>query len=196
MKNIIRVLTSIVVMTACIGTARAEPDAVKYQNARSLFLHAGKSAEFFHTAYAYALFPTVGEGAFIVGGAGGKGGVFIHGRQIGESTLAQVSVGAQAGGQAYSEIIFFADRRALEEFQSGNFEFGADASVVAITAGANASAATNGDQAGASGGMKDATTRGRYYKGMAVFTIAKGGLMYQAAVSGQKFSYKPLAAAS
>ena len=135
-------------------------------------------------------FPTVGEGAFIVGGAGGKGGVFVGGRQVGEATLAQVSVGFQAGGKAFSEIIFFEDKRALDEFESGNFEFGADASVTAITAGADAGAGTTGTEAGASGGEKDARTSGHYYKGMAVFTIAKGGLMYQAAVAGQKFSCK------
>jgi lipid-binding SYLF domain-containing protein len=195
MKNLIRVLTTSVVLAACVGTARAEPDAVKFEHARSLFRHAGQSAGFFHSSYGYALFPTVGEGAFVVGGAGGKGGVFVHGKQVGWATLAQVSVGAQAGGQAFSEIIFFEDKRALDEFESGNFEFGADVGVVAITAGADASASTNGAQAGASGGMKDATTRGHYYKGMAVFTIAKGGLMYQAAVSGQKFGFKPLEAA-
>jgi lipid-binding SYLF domain-containing protein len=194
MKNLIRVSTAGLLLAVCVGAAQAEPDAVKYEHARSLFRHAGQSASFFHTSYGYALFPTVGEGAFVVGGAGGKGGVFVHGKQVGEATLAQVSVGAQAGGQAFSEIVFFEDQRALEEFESGNFEFGADVAVVAITAGAGASASTNGEEAGVSGGMKDATTRGRYYKGMAVFTIAKGGLMYQAAVSGQKFGYKPLEA--
>ncbi len=91
-----------------------------------------------------------------MGGAGGKGGVFIHGRQVGDATLAQVSVGFQAGGQAYSEIIFFEDKRAADEFESGNFEFGADAQVVAITAEADASAATNGSAGRRSGGEKDA----------------------------------------
>ena len=93
------------------------------------------------TAMRYAVFPTVGEGAFIVGGAGGKGGVFVHGRQVGEATLAQVSVGFQAGGKAFSEIIFFKDKSALDDFESGHFEFGADASVTAITASAEAGAA-------------------------------------------------------
>ena len=167
---------------------------MKTEKAIALFRHAGESAWFFHHSYGYVIFPTVGEGAFVVGGAGGKGQVFIRGQQVGEATLAQVSVGFQAGGQAYSEIIFFADKRSADEFESGNFEFGADAKVVAITAGADVSAATNGQQAGVSGGEKDARTVGHYYKGMAVFTIAKGGLMYQAAVSGQKFSFKPLSA--
>jgi lipid-binding SYLF domain-containing protein len=193
MKNIMRVLLAGAVLSASFTTARAD-DPVKTQNAIELFRHAGKSAWFFHHSYGYAIFPTIGEGAFIVGGAGGKGQVFIHGRQVGDATVGQVSVGFQAGGQAYSEIIFFADKRSADEFMSGNFEFGADAQVVAITAEAGASAATNGSGAGVSGGEKDARNVGNYYKGMAVFTVAKGGLMYQAAVSGQKFSFKPLSA--
>jgi lipid-binding SYLF domain-containing protein len=194
MKKLMVALTTTAALAFGLTTARAEPDQVKYDDTVSLFKHAGQSAAFFHHSYAYAVFPTVGEGAFVVGGAGGKGGVFLGGQQVGTATLAQVSVGFQAGGKAFSEIIFFEDQRALNEFETGNFEFGADASVVAVTAGADAGAGTNGAQAGASGGEKDARTHGHYYKGMAVFTIAKGGLMYQAAVAGQKFSYKPFAA--
>lgn len=179
-------------MAASITVARADPSPAQYEETVALFKHAGKSAVYFHHSYAYAVFPTVGEGAFVVGGAGGKGGVFVGGLQTGVATLAQVSVGFQAGGKAFSEIIFFEDKRSLEEFESGNFEFGADASVTAITAAADAGVGTTGGQAGASGGEKDARTAGHYYKGMAVFTIAKGGLMYQAAVAGQKFSYKPV----
>lgn len=193
MKNMMRVLIAGVVLSVSFTSARAD-DPVKTEHAIALFRHAGESGWFFRHSYGYAIFPTIGEGAFIVGGAGGKGQVFIHGRQVGDASVAQVSVGFQAGGQAYSEIIFFEDRRTADEFMSGNFEFGADAQVVAITAEAGASAATNGSGAGVSGGEKDARTIGHYYKGMAVFTIAKGGLMYQAAVSGQKFSYKPLSA--
>jgi lipid-binding SYLF domain-containing protein len=109
--------------------------------------------------------------------------------------VTQLSIGFQAGGQAFSQMIFFKDKRALDEFTSGNFEFGADVSAVAITAAASAGAGTTGAAAGASGGKKDATTAGEYHNGMAVFTIAKGGLMYQAAVGGQKFTYKAKAAA-
>jgi lipid-binding SYLF domain-containing protein len=194
MKNMMRVLIAGAALSVSFTSARADSDPVKTEHAINLFRHAGESAWFFRHSYGYAIFPTVGEGAFVVGGAGGKGQVFVHGQQVGEATLAQVSVGFQAGGQAYSEIIFFADKRSADEFESGNFEFGADAKVVAITAGADVSAATNGSGAGVSGGEKDARTVGHYYKGMAVFTIAKGGLMYQAAVSGQKFSFKPLSA--
>ena len=193
MKNMIRVLIAAAALSATFTTARAD-NPVKTEDAISLFRHAGQSAWFFRHSYGYAIFPTIGEGAFIVGGAGGKGQVFVHGRQVGDVSVAQVSVGFQAGGQAYSEIIFFADKRSADEFMSGNFEFGADAQVVAITAEAGASAATNGSGAEASGGEKDARNIGHYYKGMAVFTIAKGGLMYQAAVSGQKFTFHPLSA--
>ena len=104
--------------------------------------------------------------------------------------LTTVTAGFQAGGKVYSEIIFFEDKRALDEFESGNFEFSAGVSAIAITAAAGASAGTNGVQANASGSVKNATTVGRYEKGMAVFTVAKGGLMYAAAIGGQKFYYK------
>jgi lipid-binding SYLF domain-containing protein len=166
--------------------------ANSYQDAIAVFKGAGASSAFFSRSYAYAVFPTVGSGALGVGGAYGKGRVYVHGVYTGNATMGQVSVGFQAGGKAYSQIIFFEDKRALEEFESGNFEFGADASVVAVTAGANAGAATNGASAGVSAGQNDATTRGSYYqKGMAVFTVAKGGLMYSASIAGQKFSYSP-----
>ena len=98
-----------------------------------------------------------------------------------------------AGGQAYSQVVFFEDKRAFDEFTSGNFEFGAGVGAVAITAGASASTGTTGSSTGRSGGKNDATTRGDYHKGMAVFTVAKGGLMYEASVAGQNFSYKALA---
>ncbi|HKD53030.1 MAG TPA: lipid-binding SYLF domain-containing protein [Steroidobacteraceae bacterium] len=156
-----------------------------------LFKNAGESQQFFNTAYAYVVFPNVGEGAFVIGGAHGKGRAFVQGKHVGDATVTQVSVGFQAGGQAYSMIIFFEDKRAFDEFAKGNFEFGADVQATAITASAGASAGTTGTSAGASGGKKDATTAGKYYKGMAVFTIVKGGALYKAAVGGMKFKYKP-----
>jgi lipid-binding SYLF domain-containing protein len=165
--------------------------ATTAREAIGIFKNAGASASFFDRSYGYAVFPSVGAGALVVGGAFGKGRVYVHGHYVGDAKMGALSVGFQAGGKAYSEIIFFEDKRALDEFESGNFEFGADASVVAITAGANASAATNGTSAGASGTDDNATTRGVYQKGMAVFTVAKGGLMYSAAIAGQKFSFTP-----
>jgi lipid-binding SYLF domain-containing protein len=163
-----------------------------YTDTVALFKNAGDSASFFSRSYGYAVFPTVGEGGFIIGGARGKGRVYVHGKYAGDTTMTQLSAGFQAGGKAYSQIIFFEDKRALDEFESGSFEFSAGVSAVAITAGASASAGTTGASSGASGGKKDATTTsGGYQKGMVVFTIAKGGLMYTATVAGQKFSFTP-----
>jgi lipid-binding SYLF domain-containing protein len=104
--------------------------------------------------------------------------------------MKQISAGFQAGGKVYSQVIFFRDKRALEQFESGNFEFSAAASAVAITAGVGASAATNGTSHQVSLTEHDADIAGHWNDGMAVFTVAKGGLMYAATIAGQKFSYK------
>jgi len=164
--------------------------ADEYTDTINLFKNAGESAKFVGTAYAYAVFPTIGKAGVGLGGAYGKGRVYQKGKWVGDTSMTQVTVGFQLGGAGYSEMIFFEDERSLREFTSGNFEFGADASAVALTAAAGAKAGTTGASAGASGGKKDATTAGAYHKGMATFTIAKGGLMYEATVGGQKFSYK------
>src|SRR5271170_3264118 len=191
MKVITRLLTLAPLFLLFTGVARADD----YSDTVKLFKNAGESSAFFRRSYAYAVFPTVGEAGFIVGGAGGKGRVFVHDKYVGDTTMGQVSVGFQAGGKAYSEIIFFADKRALDEFETGTFEFSAGVSAIAITASASASAGTNGATSSASGGKKDAATAsGGFQKGVMVFTIAKGGLMYAATVAGQKFSYAPLAA--
>ncbi len=172
--------------------AHADERARSCAAALDLFRDAGESGRFFRSAYGWAVFPTVGKGGLGVGGAYGRGCVYARGRRVGESSLAQLSVGFQAGGQAYSQIVFFEDRRAFEDFTSGNFEFGVGAAAVAITAGANAQATTAGTSAGASGTERHARTAGGYVKGMAVFTIVKGGLMYEASVAGQKFRYEAL----
>jgi lipid-binding SYLF domain-containing protein len=187
MRHLLRGMALLPLLIVSMGVAHAG----SYSDTIAVFKNAGASGTFFRKSYAYAVFPTVGSGALGVGGAYGKGRVYVHGVYTGDASIGQVSVGFQAGGKAYSQIIFFEDKRALDEFESGNFEFGADASVVAITAGANAGAATNGASSGVSVGQNDATTRGIYQKGMAVFTVAKGGLMYSASVAGQKFSYFP-----
>lgn len=176
-----------VVIGLALPAASAFADG--YTNTIGLFKQAGASARFFKSSYGYAVFPTIGKGGFVVGGARGKGRVYEHGRLVGDTTMTQVSVGFQAGGQAYSEIIFFETRQDLTRFQSGKFALGAQASAIAITAGASASASTAGSGASLSGTEMNATTTGRYQDGLAIFTIAKGGLMYEAAVAGQKFSY-------
>ncbi len=109
---------------------------------------------------------------------------------VGTTKMTQLSIGWQAGAQGYSLIVFFEDQRAFDEFTSGNFEFGAGVSAVAITAAASAGAGTGGAAAGASGGKKDAATAGGYRKGVAPFSIVKGGLMYEAVLAGAKFSFK------
>ena len=127
---------------------------------------------FFEKAYGYVVFPTVGKGGIIIGGAYGKGEVYKNGRLIGLANLTQLTIGFQLGGQAYSEIIFFKDKKALDQFTSSTFSFDAQVSAVAVTAGASANA--------------------DYNNGVAVFTRAKGGLMYEASVGGQKFTFRPV----
>jgi lipid-binding SYLF domain-containing protein len=189
MKTAMRAATLMVAIAFAAGMAQAA--GTNYAETISLFKNAGQSAEFFDKSYGYAVFPTIGKGGFGVGAAHGRGRVYVHGAVIGDTTMNQLSVGFQAGGEAYSEIIFFEDRRALEAFTNGNYEFDAGVGAVAITAGASATAGTAGSGTGVSGGKKDARTTGSYTRGMAVFTIAKGGLMFDATVAGQKFSYKP-----
>ena len=163
-----------------------------YSSTIRVFKDSPVVAEFFKNAYGYAVFPTVGKAGFVIGGSYGKGQVYRGGKVTGKSSVVEGSIGFQLGGEAFSEIIFFQDKRAFEEFTSGEFEFDATASAVAITAGAQASAGTEGASAGASAGPatgKQAKTS--YHKGMAVFVHAKGGLMYEASIGGQKFTFKP-----
>jgi lipid-binding SYLF domain-containing protein len=184
-----KIATSLLALTAALLLGTGVAHAGKYADTIDLFKHAGESAVFFDQCYAYAVFPTIGEGGFVVGGARGKGHVYVHDRLVGDTTMTQLSVGFQAGGQAYSQIIFFQDKHALDEFESGKFEFSAGAGAIAITASASASVGTDRASSQASGSSTDATTNGDYQTGMAVFTIAKGGLMYAAAIAGQKFTF-------
>jgi lipid-binding SYLF domain-containing protein len=125
---------------------------------------------FFNKAYGYVVFPTIGKGGFIVGGATGRGVVYGGGTPIGVSRLSQGTFGAQIGGQAYSQMIFFEDKGAFERFKSGNLKFSAQATAVAVTEGA--------------------AKAQPYENGVAVFTLVKGGLMAEATIGGQHFSYQ------
>lgn len=127
--------------------------------------------KFFDEAAGYAVFPTVGKGAVGVGGAFGRGELYEGGQVSGFCTLTQASIGLALGGQAYTELIFFETRAALERFKSGNFAFAAQASAVALKSGASANA--------------------KYADGVAVFTMGEAGLMYEASIGGQKFNYEP-----
>jgi lipid-binding SYLF domain-containing protein len=189
MKSVLRI--PLILLALLFGVAQA--DTEKYADTVAVFKAAGESSSYFKRSYGYALFPTIGKGGIGIGGAHGTGRVYEKGTYVGDTSMTQLTIGLQLGGQAYSQVIFFEDKRAFDEFTSGNFEFGAQASAVAITAGASAGTSTAGSSAGASGGKNDASTvapKG-YYKGMAVFTVAKGGLMYEASIGGQKFSYTP-----
>jgi lipid-binding SYLF domain-containing protein len=187
-RTIMKKAASLLFVALILASTAAFAD--EYVDTINLFKNTSQSASFFGNSYGYAVFPTIGKGAVGVGAAHGNGRVYSHGKYVGDTSMTQISVGLQLGGQAYSEMIFFKDKPAFDKFIAGNFELGADASAVAITAGANAKASTTGSGAGASSGKKDATAVGDYHDGAAIFTIVKGGAMYEAAVSGQKFSYK------
>lgn len=126
----------------------------------------------FDNAYGYVIFPNVGKGGLGVGGAAGNGVVYEDDTVIGMAKLSQVSIGFQAGGQAYREVIFFESKREMDRFKKSQFEFSAQVSAVAVTAGASANA--------------------KYTNGVMVFTMQKGGLMYEASIGGQQFKYTKL----
>jgi lipid-binding SYLF domain-containing protein len=132
-------------------------------------------SRFFTGAVGYAVFPSVGKGAAGIGGAYGRGVLFEHGKPTGRTSLTQVTIGAQLGGQAYSEIVFFEGNEAVASFKKGQLAMAAQVSAVAANAGASANA--------------------RYARGVAVFTLAKGGLMAEASVGGQRFGFRPFAKA-
>jgi lipid-binding SYLF domain-containing protein len=172
------------------ASARAD----EFDDTIKTFRNAGQSSAYFDSSYGYAVFPTIGKGGVGIGGAHGTGRVYEKGKYVGDTTMNQVTVGLQLGGQAFSEIIFFQDKTAFDRFTGGNFAFGAQANAVAITASASAQASTGGSSAGASLTENKASTAGAWQNGMAVFSVAKGGLMYEASIGGQKFSYKAVAA--
>ena len=125
---------------------------------------------YFKEAAGFAVFPNIAKAGLGIGGAIGNGEVFEDGKVIGSTTVTQLSFGLQLGGQAFSQIIFFQNKRDIDRFTDGNFEFGASASAALITEGANASV--------------------DYTNGVAVMTFSKGGLMYEASIGGQKFTFK------
>lgn len=156
-------------LTALLLTGDLHHDVLK---AVSTFKTSDPSMQkFFDSSAGYAVFPTVTKGAMGVGAAHGDGEVIRHGAVIGTTSLTQVTVGAQLGGQQYSEVIFFENKDALDSFEGGHFTMSAQVSAVAAAEGASANA--------------------RYSSGVAVFTVAKGGLMYEASIGGQKFTFHP-----
>ena len=170
-------------------TAKAD----NYQQAVENFKSSPETKAFFSKAYGYAVYPTIGKGGIGIGAAHGKGEVYLKNKKVGQSSMTQISIGFQLGGQVYSQIIFFQDKRSFDEFTSGNFEFSAGASAVAITAAAQAQVGSSGISS-SQGTDSNSTKQNKaiYHKGMAVMTLTKGGLMYEAALAGQKYSYKAL----
>ena len=156
------------------------------------------AGDFIDNAFGYAVFPSIGKGGIGIGGAHGKGEVFVGGKKVGKTKMSQITYGLQLGGQVYSQMIFFRDERAFDDFASGNFEFGAQATAVALTAGAQASTSTGGGGNTSTGTDADSSKVNANEKqydgrsGMAIFTIAKGGLMYEATLGGKKFKYEPI----
>ena len=177
MKKSIINLTLVVfyVMAALSASAAQPPEGMRneVQQAIANFKKADSTiTKFFTNSAGYAVFPNVGKGGLVVGGAHGEGLVFENGTAIGMTTLTQASIGIQAGGQTFAEVIFFETPAALGDFKSGKFEMSADVSAVAAAEGVSKTAA--------------------YKNGVAVFTLAKKGLMVQASIGGQKFKFEPL----
>ncbi len=175
---VLALLTLSLLFTGCASTrppVGADRDylASNAQATVSLFKQRDPKIErFFERSYGYAIFPRIAKGGVGFGGANGRGLVYEENKLVGYTTLSQATFGFQLGGQTFSEIIFFKDKIDLEHFQEGKFEFGAQASAVAIRAGGSADA--------------------DYSRGVAIFTMTRGGLMYEASVGGQKFTYETL----
>jgi lipid-binding SYLF domain-containing protein len=168
-----RALAALVFTFTVAGPAGAVDPVTQAKETVNLFVKKDPSLQkFIQGAAGYAVFPKVTKGAVGVGGARGTGVLFERGNPISKTTLTQVTVGVQLGGQTYSEIIFFENQKVFNDFKTGEFSLAAQVSAVALAAGAGKTA--------------------RYQNGVAVFTSTSGGLMFEASVGGQKFSVQPL----
>lgn len=170
--KIVIVLAALVIGSSAIGqSTRKEKKLVQdCQGAKADFINTdGLMKSLFTNAYGYVIFPNVGKGGIGIGGAAGNGIVYERGRIIGKAKLTQINFGFQFGGQAYREVIFFETKADLDRFRENKIEFSAQASAVAVTAGVSANV--------------------KYKEGVMIFTQQKGGLMYEASIGGQKFSF-------
>jgi lipid-binding SYLF domain-containing protein len=185
-KRFLSGLTAIL-LTFTFSVAHAAATVEECNATMKSFKDLGNVSEMLAQSYGYAVLPTIGKAGIGIGGAGGTGCVFEQGNYTGDVSMGQVTIGWQLGGQAYSQLILFKNADTYNEFIRGNFEFGADAAAVALTYGASAGAGTEG----ASVTAGDTKGKGMWKRGMAVFTVAKGGLMYEASIGGQKYKFKP-----
>ena len=182
------ILALLLVGASSPGAAQQVED---FSAAIEMFRQVPEVGPYFDSAYGFAVWDSIARGGLGVGAATGRGQVYVNGQVTGFSRLIDVSIGLQAGGQAYRQIIFFEDRWAYDEFTRGNFEFDASAAAVAVAASAQTSSGTQGSQAtvGASGTGR-ALANGSYQNGLRVFTLAIGGLMAQATIAGQKYNFR------
>jgi lipid-binding SYLF domain-containing protein len=173
----IRTLSIVAGLATCLAIpvgVRADATLKEAEHAVTEIVAADAGQQkFLDGAAGYAVFPNVAKGGLVVGGAGGSGFLFVGGKAVGTTTLSQVTVGAQVGGQAYYEIVYFETAETLAAFKKGEWTMAAQVSAVALASGASANA--------------------KYKEGVAVFTLTKGGAMAEASIGGQKFSYKPIA---
>ena len=186
MKGKTLTLTAVLLMLAG-SLAHAAPDPAKCKATFDKFMELGNVPQLVAESYGYAVLPTIGKAGVGVGGAAGTGCVYTGSEQTGDVSMAQVTIGWQLGGQSYSQLILFQNKDVYKAFTRGQFEFGADATAVALTYGAQAGAGTKGASASAG----DTKGKAAWKRGMAVYTLAKGGLMYEASIGGQKFNFKP-----
>ncbi len=171
MKRSIIALLGAILFSPFVISAQSNRIVQDGKTAKAEFVKADANMEkLFSSSYGYAIFPNVGKGGVVVGGAAGAGAVYEQGKLVGGAELKQVSVGAQIGGQAYREVVFFENKAALDRFKANKVEFSAQLGAIAATEGASANA--------------------QYTDGLMVFTQTKGGLMAEATVAGQKFAYK------
>jgi len=157
-------------LTAQVGGWKADLIEDSQKAMEKMIKQKPKLQSFKDKSYAYAVFPRITKGAIGIGGAGGKGIVFKNHIPTGQSTMSQATIGFQLGGQQYVEIIFFENQQAYDKFTNKKVKFSGQASAVAIVPGASVDVA--------------------FKNGMAVFTQTKGGLMYEASIGGQHFSFK------
>lgn len=171
LAGMICLLSGIVFATVAQSDSKKKKVISDSQEAKTEFIKAdAEMSSLFNKAYGYVIFPNVGKGGVGVGGASGNGAVYENGKHIGMAKLTQVSVGLQLGGQSFREIIFFDNKEAMDRFKENRVELSAQVSAVAASSGASANA--------------------KYVEGVMVFTMQKGGLMYEASVGGQKFKFE------
>ncbi|MEY3141620.1 MAG: hypothetical protein RLY21_113 [Planctomycetota bacterium] len=163
-------------VTACTTAPKSEAERTALQVDTTAFITQARDTDptltrFFDNCAGYAVFPEIGKGGMIVGGAYGRGQLFDRdGRLLGYCDVSQGSIGAQIGGQSFGEIVFFETMENLQRFKGGQFALAAQASAVALSAGAGAAA--------------------NYRQGVAVFVLQPKGLMVEASIGGQQFNYQ------